>query len=205
MLELLVTECLRVVVTMTTAAPPAAAPPRPRPVPVAARPDRPAPLPDGAVRQLLRSAVALQAEDLLRMVGALAVAAHRSAGSAAAVDWVAWVERDVRDLGALARAALDAGADLPAGLDVGGGDPDHPETVVEGLLAGHEEVLRVLRALAASGGRQPWRDVVTRIAARREAEAAALRVTVGAGSAPPADRTHVGRSPDRHHGPDLMV
>jgi hypothetical protein len=161
--------------------------------------------PVGVVRQLLRSAVALQAEDLLRTIGALAVASHRSEGTAAAVDWIAWVERDVRDLGRLAKAALDVGATLPAGLDVGGGDPARPETVIEGLLAGHEEVLRVLRDLDAIGGDEPWNEVVGRIAARREAEAAALRVTVGPSGSTERDVTHVGRAPDRHFSPDLLV
>jgi hypothetical protein len=181
---------------------------RPHDVTVA---ERRRPAPDGVVRQLLRTAVALQAEGLLRTIGALAVASHRSEGTAAAVDWIAWVERDVRDLGRLARAALDVGATLPAGLDVGGGDPARPETVVEGLLAGHEEVLRVLRdlddlgAAGGAGGAEPWKEVVSRIVARREAEAAGLRVSVGAVASRERDVTHVGRSPDRHFTLDLLV
>jgi hypothetical protein len=159
----------------------------------------------GVVRQLLRSAVALQAEDLLRVIGALAVAAHRSQGSAGGVDWISWVERDVRDLGRLARAALEVGARLPAGLDVGEGDPARPETLIEGLLIGHEEVLKVLRELDAVGGDEPWNEVVARIVARREAEVAALRVTVGPGTVEEDDVTHVGRAPSRHFTPDLLV
>jgi hypothetical protein len=165
------------------------------------RPDRAA----GVVRALLRSAVALQAEDLLRTIGALAVAAQRSEGTAASVDWIGWVERDVRDLGHLARAALEVGASLPAGLDVGGGDPARPESIIEGLLAGHEAVLEVLRHLDAVGGDEPWNGVVSRIAARREAEAAALRVTVGDDAPREPERLHVGRSPDQHFSPDLLV
>lgn len=159
----------------------------------------------GVVRALLHSAVALQAEDLLRTIGALAVAAQRSEGTTASVDWIGWVERDVRDLGHLARAALEVGASLPAGLDVGGGDPARPESVIEGLLAGHEAVLGVLRHLDAVGGDEPWNAVVARIAARREAEAAALRVTVGDGAPRDPERLHVGRAPDRHFSPDLLV
>jgi hypothetical protein len=159
----------------------------------------------GVVRQLLHSAVALQAEDLLRTIGALAVVSHRSQGSTATVDWIGWVERDVRDLGRLAAAALDVGSTLPAGLDVGGGDPERPETVIEGLLAGHEAVLRVLRELHDVGGSEPWNDVVGRIVARREAEATALRVSVGPSAVPEHEVTHVGRAPDRHFSPDLLV
>jgi hypothetical protein len=166
--------------------------------PPARRPD------PGVVRALLRSAVALQAEDLLRSIGALAVAAQRSEGTAAHVDWIGWVERDVRDLGHLARAALEVGATLPAGLDVGGGDPARPETVIEGLLAGHEAVLGVLRHLDAVGGAEPWNAVVGRITARREAEAAALRVTVGDGSPREPEQTHTGRPPDAFFSPDLL-
>ena len=168
--------------------------------------DRPAgrPAAPGVVASLLRSAVALQAEDLLRTIGALAVAAQRSEGTAAHVDWIGWVERDVRDLGHLARAALEVGATLPAGLDVGGGDPARPETVIEGLLAGHEAVLSVLRHLDAVGGTEPWNAVVGRITARREAEAAALRVTVGDGSPREPEQTHTGRPPDAFFSPDLL-
>ena len=162
---------------------------------------RPAP---GVVASLLRSAVALQAEDLLRSIGALAVAAQRSEDTAAHVDWIGWVERDVRDLGHLARAALEVGATLPAGLDVGGGDPARPETVIEGLLAGHEAVLAVLRHLDAVGGAEPWNGVVGRITARREAEAAALRVTVGDGTPREPDRLHTGRAPDAMFSVDLL-
>ncbi len=192
--------------TVPTAAPETSAPgPLPAPVPEADAAVRRSALPDGVVRQLLHSAVAVQAEDLLRALGALAVAAHRSAGTAAPVDWISWVERDVRDLGELARTALAAGASLPAGLDVGGGDPERPETVVEALLAGHEEVLRVLRTLAEVGDHEAWHDVVSRIVARREAEAVALRVTVGVGTPRRPDVTHVGRAPDRYFSPDLLV
>lgn len=162
-------------------------------------------LPDGVLRALLHSAVALQAEVLLRTVGALATAAHRSEPRTGAVDWVAWVERDVRDLGLLARAALDAGAALPAGLDVGSGDPDRPESLIEGLLAGHEAVLRALRDLLAAGGGRPWDDVVDRLAARRAAEAAALRVSIGDPDPPAAEPLRVGRPPDQHFTPDLLV
>lgn len=162
---------------------------------------RPAP---GVVASLLRSAVALQAEDLLRSIGALAVAAQRGEDTAAHVDWIGWVERDVRDLGHLARAALEVGATLPAGLDVGGGDPARPETVIEGLLAGHEAVLAVLRHLDAVSGTEPWNAVVGRITARREAEAAALRITVGDGTPREPDRLHTGRAPDAMFSVDLL-
>lgn len=43
------------------------------------------------------------------------------------------------------------------------------------------------------------------IVARRAAEAAALRVSVGPGVDREPDVTHVGRSPDRHFTPDLLA
>jgi len=92
--------------------------------------------------QLLRSAVSLQAEGLLRTAGAL------SGVWGNVLDRTAWIERDARDLSALTTAAVAAGASLPAGLDSGAGDPDHPSSVVEGLLASHEALVRVLREIA---------------------------------------------------------
>jgi len=99
-------------------------------------------LPPAVLAQLLRSAVALQAEGLLRTAGAL------SGVWGNVLDRTAWIERDARDLSALTSAAVAAGASLPAGLDSGAGDPDHPSSVVEGLLASHEALVRVLREIA---------------------------------------------------------
>lgn len=126
-----------------------------------AAPARTRTLPDGVVRHLLHSAVALQAEkSLLRTIGVLAFAAHRSEGSAAAVDWIAWVERDVRPRPAGPRRARPRGD--PAGrAGRRRRRPERPETVVEGLLAGHEEALRVLRDLDTLAGEDEWHDVVS--------------------------------------------
>jgi hypothetical protein len=99
-------------------------------------------MPPAVLAQLLRSAVALQAEGLLRTAGAL------SGVWGNVLDRSAWIERDARDLSALTTAAVAAGASLPAGLDSGAGDPDHPSSVVEGLLASHEALVRVLREIA---------------------------------------------------------
>ena len=99
-------------------------------------------MPPAVLAQLLRSAVALQAEGLLRTAGAL------SGVWGGVLDRTAWIERDARDLSALTSAAVAVGATLPAGLDSGAGDPEHPSSVVEGLLASHEALVRVLREIA---------------------------------------------------------
>jgi hypothetical protein len=137
----------------------------------------PAPLP-GAVLQLLRSAVALQAEDLLRTIGALALAREDVR------EWTGLVERDVRDLAFLSSSAVAAGAQLPAGLDGGQGDPGHPGTVIEGLLASHEALMDVLRQLAQRCADPRVRYTVRTVLERREEEATVLRA-LGAGKGLP--------------------
>lgn len=129
---------------------------------------------DGAVRQLLRSAVSLQAEDLLRTIGALALE-QRDVRK-----WSALVERDVRDLSFLATCAVGAGADLPAGFDGGRGDPDSPGSVIEGLLASHDALLDVLRQLVRRTTDPAIQHTVRDVLDRREEEATVLR-GLGAG------------------------
>jgi hypothetical protein len=136
--------------------------------------------PNGAVLQLLRSAVTLQAEDLLRTIGAMALE-QRDVRS-----WSSLVERDVRDLAFLAACAVDAGASLPAGFDGGVGDPDDPSSVMEGLLASHEALMNVLRQLAATARDPQLRHTVADVLGRREEEATVLRA-LGAGQGVPDD------------------
>jgi hypothetical protein len=128
----------------------------------------------GATLQLVRSAVSLQAEDILRTVGALAQ------GRRDVREWTGLVERDARDLALLADAAVAVGAPLPAGLDGGIGDPEDPATVMEGLLASHEALMSVLRELAADCPDVPLRRVAAQVLERREEQATVLRA-LGAG------------------------
>jgi hypothetical protein len=106
-------------------------------------------MPPAVLAQLLRAAVALQAEGLLRTAGAL------SGAWGNVLDRTAWIERDARDLSALTSAAVAVGASLPAGLDSGAADPDHPSSVVEGLLASHEALVTVLREIAGPAATDP--------------------------------------------------
>jgi len=172
----------------------------PAPAPVvpaaaAAAPVLPAarrPLPTGVLQQLLRSAVALQAEGVLRTAGALAGA------WGGVLDRTAWIERDARDLSLLAAAAVAANAPLPAGVDSGAGDPDHPGSVVESLLAGHEALVRVLRQLADAPGDDEvhaWRAAVRGILSRREEEILLLRAVGACGRVPADERYMRGRPP----------
>ena len=168
-----------------------------RPVPVPIPPSAvPAPVrrvvPAGVVRQLLRSAVSLQAEGVLRTAGALAGA------WGGVLDRTAWIERDARDLSLLAAAAVAANAPLPAGVDSGAGDPDHPGSVVESLLAGHEALVRVLRQLADAPGDDEvhaWRAAVRGILSRREEEILLLRAVGACGRVPADERYMRGRPP----------
>jgi hypothetical protein len=161
----------------------------------------------GVLGQLLRSAVALQAEGLLRTAGAL------SGAWGGVLDRTEWIERDARDLGALAAAATAAGARLPAGVDTGAGDPDHPISVVESMLAGHEALVTVLRQLTGSGraphdagapcstdaDSQPaeqWRRVALGILRRREQEIVLLRA-IGATGDLPAEPVYLRGVPPR--------
>ncbi|MBL8929560.1 MAG: hypothetical protein JNL54_05515 [Kineosporiaceae bacterium] len=134
---------------------------------------------NGVVRQLLRSAVALQAEDLLRTIGALAMEQHDVR------QWGAMVERDVRDLSILASCAVEAGAALPAGFDGGTPDPNAPGSVIEGLLASHEALMSVLRQLADRADQPQIRHAVREVLDHRDEEAAVLRA-LGAGRGLPA-------------------
>jgi hypothetical protein len=168
-------------------------------------------MPPAVLAQLLRSAVALQAEGLLRTAGAL------SGVWGSVLDRTAWIERDARDLSVLTSAAVAAGASLPAGLDSGAGDPEHPISVVEGLLASHEALVRVLREIAGPSGTEsistesistesisagpsgaevktvgadadadpePWRRMVRGVLDRREEEIMLLRAVGAAGQLP---------------------
>lgn len=138
------------------------------------------PVMTGAVLQLLRSAVALQAEDLLRTIGALALARRDVR------EWAGLVERDVRDLAFLASAAVAAGAPLPAGLDGGSGDPSDPGSAIEGLLASHEALMRVLRQLAQRCPDPQVGHTTRAVLERREEEATVLR-GLGAGRGLPKE------------------
>lgn len=158
-------------------------------------PVRSRPMSPGAVSQLLRSAVSLQAEGVLRTAGALA-------GSWGCVlDRTEWIERDARDLGVLAAVAVAAQVPLPAGVDTGAGDPRCPGSVVESLLAGHEALVRVLRQLdeAPSAGEPdggaPWRGAVREVLARREEEMVLLRAVGACGDLPADERYRRGRPP----------
>ncbi|MBK6873109.1 MAG: hypothetical protein IPG94_17570 [Kineosporiaceae bacterium] len=133
----------------------------------------------GVVRQLLRSAVTLQAEDLLRTIGAMAIEQRDVR------QWTALVERDVRDLSRLASIAVAAGAALPAGFDGGTPDPNAPGSVMEGLLASHEALMSVLRQLAERADEPAIRRVVADVLDHRAEEAAVLR-GLGAGHGLPA-------------------
>ncbi len=135
----------------------------------------------GALHQLLRSAVTLQAEDLIRTIGALAKEQRDVRG------WSGHVERDVRDLALLASCAVSVGARLPAGMDDGGGDPNDPSSVIEGLLASHEALVRVLRQLATQAGDPRVQRIVADVLTRREEEATMLRA-LGAGTGLPAEQ-----------------
>jgi hypothetical protein len=133
----------------------------------------------GAVQQLLRSAVTLQAEGLMRTIGALAMQRDDVR------QWSTLVERDVRDLSFLATCAVAAGAGLPAGLDGGGGDPEDPGSAIEGLLASHEALMGVLRQVVRRAGDPQVRHVARDVLDRREEEASTLR-SLGAGQGLPA-------------------
>lgn len=151
-------------------------------------------LPDGVVHQLLRSAVSLQAEGLLRTAGAL------SGVWGGVLDRTEWIERDARDLAALAAAAQTANVPLPAGVDAGAGDPDHPSSVVEGMLASHQALVGVLRELCRDAGdpaSRPWLAVIEDILSRREDEMVLLRA-VGAAGRLPSDEAYVHGRPPRH-------
>jgi hypothetical protein len=135
----------------------------------------------GAARQLLRSAVSLQAEDILRTIGALAQKQRDVR------EWAPLVERDARDLALLAAVAVEVGAPLPAGLDGGLGDPDDPATVMEGLLASHEALMGVLGELVATCGNPRVARVVADVLERREEQATVMRA-LGAGVGLPAEQ-----------------
>jgi len=172
------------------------------------------PMPAGVLCQLLRSAVALQAESLLRTAGALAGA------WGGVLDRTEWIERDARDLSALATAAVSAGARLPAGVDAGAGDPKLPSSVVEGLLAGHQALVSVLRQIAGANpaptgadradadradadqlgdvAADSWHRVVTGILDRREQEMVLLRAIGAQGDLPSEERYIRGVLPKRY-------
>lgn len=133
----------------------------------------------GVMRQLLRSAVTLQAEDLLRTIGAMAIEQRDVR------QWTSLIERDVRDLSRLASIAVAAGAALPAGFDGGAPDPDAPGSVMEGLLASHEALMSVLRQLAERADDPAVCRVVADVLDHRSEEAAVLR-GLGAGHGLPA-------------------
>ena len=135
----------------------------------------------GAVRQLLRSAVSLQAEDILRTIGALAQQQRDVR------EWVALVEQDARDLAMLAAVSVRAGVMLPAGLDGGSGDPDDPATIMEGLLASHEALMGVLRELTTSCHDARVVKVVADVLDRRVEQATVMRA-LGAGIGLPAEQ-----------------
>jgi hypothetical protein len=135
----------------------------------------------GAARQLLRSAVSLQAEDILRTIGALAQKQRDVR------EWAPLVERDARDLALLAAVAVEVGTPLPAGLDGGLGDPDDPATVMEGLLASHEALMGVLGELVATCGNPKVARVVADVLERREEQATVMRA-LGAGVGLPAEQ-----------------
>jgi len=159
-------------------------------------PSRPArrPLPPAVIQQLLRSAVALQAEGVLRTAGALAGA------WGGVLDRTEWIERDARDLGELVAVAVAAHAPLPAGVDAGAADPAHPGSVVESLLAGHEALVHVLRQLADApdapdGDDAAWRGAVRGILGRREQEMDLLRAVGACGRLPEDEQYRRGRPP----------
>ncbi len=134
----------------------------------------------GAMKLLLRSAVTLQAEDLLRTVGAMALSGRDPR------EWCAMVEKDARDLAMLAVAAVSGGARLPAGLDGGSGDPADPGSPVEGLLASHEALINVLSQIVESRLDPTLVRPVIEVLARRTEEAQEMR-GLGAGKGVPAD------------------
>jgi len=149
-------------------------------------------VPPAVITQLLRSAVALQAEGVLRTAGALAGA------WGGVLDRTEWIERDARDLSVLAAAAVAAHVPLPAGVDTGAGDPAQPGSVVESLLAGHEALVRVLRQLADAPGdddSHSWRSAVRSILSRREEEILLLRAVGACGRLPAEERYRRGRPP----------
>lgn len=156
----------------------------------------------GAIRQLLRCAVALQAEDVLRRIGAVA-----ALGLSPADGLPGRLEQEVRDLAALAALAHLTGAGLPAGMDCGRADPQRPQSVIEGLLASRQALTGILRELLATGdasGLPPWRHVVAEVLARRQAETAALGRVRG-----PADQSAevapvTGTFPDQYFHPDRL-
>ncbi len=150
----------------------------PRPVAAAGVADA-APLP-GVVRQLLRSAISLQAEDLLRNIGVLAQTPQDVR------EWTPLVERDVRDLALLVSVAVSAGGDLPAGLDGGTEDPHWPGSPIEGLLASHEALMNVLRQVADRCTDPRVCHAAGAVLERREEEATVLRA-LGAGRGVPRD------------------
>jgi hypothetical protein len=162
-----------------------------------AEPARTRPASPTITAHLLRSAVALQAEGLLRTAGAL------SGAWGGVLDRTSWIERDARDLSDLAAAALAAGARLPAGVDNGAGDPDRPCTAIEGLLAGHQALVTVLQQLAAAAPPNEipvsrWRETINEILYRREQEMALLRDLGGAAEPLPPEHNYVHGVPPKH-------
>jgi hypothetical protein len=135
----------------------------------------------GVVRQLLRSAVTLQAEDVLRTIGALAQQQRDVR------EWAAVVERDARDLALLASISVQVGVTLPAGLDSGSGDPDDPATIMEGLLASHEALMGVLREITTVCQDAKVVKLVSDVLERREEQATVMRA-LGAGIGLPAEQ-----------------
>jgi len=138
----------------------------------------------GVARQLLRSAVSLQAEDVLRTIGAMAQEQRDVR------EWAPLVERDARDLALLAAVAVEVGARLPAGLDGGIGDPDDPGSVMEGLLASHEALMNVLGELVATCADPKVVRVVGEVLERRQEQATVMRA-LGAGAGLPAEQRFV--------------
>lgn len=151
-------------------------------------------LPEGVIAQLLRSAVSLQAEGMLRTAGALAGV------WGAVLDRREWVERDARALSALAAAAAEAKVPLPAGLDAGAGDPEHSSSVLDGMLASHEASATVLRQLLRAigeGDTRPWLPLVEDLLRRCEEEMLLLRAVGAVGELPSEERYVRGRPPQR--------
>ena len=159
------------------------------------------PVPAGVLAHLLTSAVALQAESLLRAAGALSSVCN---GTPDRTEWIetGWIERDARDFSALATAAVAVGARPPAGGDIGAADPGRPHTAAESMLAGHQALIRVLREIADADVSQdvretapPWRRVVLDLLHRKERETELLRAVGAQGDLPPEPVYHRGVPP----------